>query len=111
MFGGSEKMIDYMHIINGFKASLALEFERFEDQQHLDGSDLDRMAVVSAQISILNSVHTALLHAENVELDRQYLAHRSRGLDGEDESVTQPMERGGDHALDFLGTGVDGWVL
>jgi len=99
-------MIDYMHIINGFKASLALEFERFEDQQHLDGSDLDRMAVVSAQISILNSVHSAMLHAENVELDRQYLAHRSgiavaeaiRGFDGEDESVTQPMERGGDHA-------------
>ncbi len=77
-------MIDYMHIVQGFKASLALEFERFEDQQHLDCADLDRMAAVSAQITILNSVHSALLYAENVELDRQYLAHRSRGLDGED---------------------------
>ncbi len=57
-------MIDYMHIVQGFKASLALEFERFEDQQHLDCADLDRMAAVSAQITILNSVHSALLYAD-----------------------------------------------
>jgi len=90
-------MIDYMRIVTGFKAALDLEFKRFEEQQHLDCSDLDRMAAVSAQISILNSVHSAMLHAENVELDRQYLAHRSRGLDGEDKSVSQPIERGDGH--------------
>jgi hypothetical protein len=85
-------MIDYMRIINDAKVSLMAEFERFEEKQHLDCADLDRMAAVRAQIAIIDSVCSALLHAENVELDRQYLAHRSGiavaeailGFDGED---------------------------
>lgn len=77
-------MIDYMRIINDAKVALMAEYEHFEAQQHLDRGDEDRMAAVSAQIHILNKVHAEMLRQENVALDQQYLAHRSRGLGGED---------------------------